>query len=295
MFYKYWIVRYVPNVVRGEFVNIGLLVGSDDAEWAFREVASLRRANRLGGDPSIARYWLRELERMVAASATVQEHDEHSSGLWVPSDSGEEQLSEGTMLRLSGRLNNAVQLSQAHTVVADSAQGGLEMLFDHLVSDPVPSHRTQFRTRITRTIEESFIRQLRGNQSASVQRRPLVHVGRSSRTADIALADNQVEQITKAWSFNLADPEKTQTEIEAWAYFMNSIQDRGGVLTAAGGAQLTVPSGVQFRVIYEEPTTPQREENLSAAAEIWSQVEGLKTYSAGQAQELVRDGLALVA
>jgi hypothetical protein len=30
------------------------------------------------------------------------------------------------------------------------------------------------------------------------------------------------------------------------------------------------------------PTTAQREENLSAAAEIWSQVEGLKTYSAGR-------------
>ncbi|WP_416417190.1 DUF3037 domain-containing protein [Paenarthrobacter aromaticivorans] len=295
MFYKYWIVRYVPNVVRGEFVNIGLLVGSDEAEWAFREVASLRRANRLGGDPSIARYWLHKLSRMVTVSERNPAREDRRSALWVPSDGGEDRLSEGAVLRLSGRLNNAVQLSEAHNVVAGSAQEGLEMLFDHLVADPVPSQRTQFRTRITRTIEESFLRQLRGNDSASVQRRPVVHVGRSTRTADLSLADNKVEQITKAWSFNLANPENTQTEIEAWAYFMSSIQERGGVLTASGGAQWEVPSDVQFRVIYEEPFTPERAENLNAAAEIWDQVKGLKSYSASQAQELVLDGLALVA
>lgn len=117
-------------------------------------------------------------------------------------------MSEGTLLRLQGRLNNAVQIAPARTVIAASAGEGLDMLFDHLVADPVATSRTQFRTRISKVIEESFVRQLRDKTNTFVARRPVVHVGRSTRTADLALADNRVEQITKAWSFNLADVEK---------------------------------------------------------------------------------------
>jgi hypothetical protein len=36
MLYNYWVVRYVPNVARGEFTNIGLVVGADGADWTTR-------------------------------------------------------------------------------------------------------------------------------------------------------------------------------------------------------------------------------------------------------------------
>ncbi|MCO4276097.1 DUF3037 domain-containing protein [Pseudarthrobacter sp. HLT3-5] len=293
MNYNYWTIRYVPNVIRGEFVNIGLLVGRDGEDWAFREVSSLRRANRLGGDPTIARYWLSELRSMCRRS--TPQPTVAASGLWTPDTQGQDVMSEGTLHRLQGRLNNAVQIAPARTVISDSAEDGLDMLFDHLVADPASTTRTQFRSRISKVIEESFLRQLSDSSSTFVERRPVVHVGKSARTADIALTDNRVEQITKAWSFNLADAEKVQTEIEAWAYLMAKIQEKGGILTTAAGQSLLVPDHVQFRVIYEEPSTAARAENLQAATEIWSQVDGLKTYSSSQANELVRDGLALVA
>lgn len=45
--YQYWLIRYVPNAVRGEFVNIGVLVGMDGKDWALRTVDSFTRASLL--------------------------------------------------------------------------------------------------------------------------------------------------------------------------------------------------------------------------------------------------------
>jgi hypothetical protein len=293
MFYNYWIVRYIPNVIRGEFVNIGLLVGKDDADWGFREVTHLRRASRLGGDPTIARYWLNELKRMV--SETSREPGELSDEtLWTPSSRGSELISESEVQRLRGRLNNAVQISEARTVMSNSAAEAIGILFDLLVEDPMVTRRAQFRSHISREIEESFYRSVGSHNSARVARSPSISVGKSAKKADLAIADDHVEQLTKAWSFNLTDMEKVDTEIQAWAYFMEHIQGHGGTMTTADGRKVSVPEDVNFRVIYESPVDKERRRNVDAARDIWQRIPHLKVYSADQAQELVRDTVQLV-
>lgn len=293
MFYNYWIVRYLPNVVRGEFVNIGLLVGSDSADWGFREVTHLRRASRLGGDPSIARYWLNELKRMVADSPEGAEYNE-GTALWTPASHTSETISEATIQRLRGRLNNAVQISPSRTVMSDSAEGALDLLFDLLIEDPMVTRRAQFRSHISREIEESFYRSVGTGSSARVSRSPSISVGKSAKKADLAIADDQVEQLTKAWSFNLTDVEKVETEIQAWAYFMEHIQDHGGMMTTSDGRKVSVPEDVNFRVIYESPTDIQRRRHVEAALDIWQRIPHLKVFSEDQTQEFVRDTVLLV-
>ena len=290
MYYHHWIVRYVPDPVRGEFVNIALLVGKDGADWAFRAVSNLRRATRLGGDPTAASYWLRELERMVTR-LNDSPAAKPEPALAALADSGEH-ISAAIVARLAGRLNNAVQISAPHPVIADSAQIGLEMLFDHLVADPKVRQRTQFSTRVNHFVLRQF---QQAGIEATVQPRPQILVGNVPRTASFAVTDAQVEQITNAWSFNLQDMDNVSTQVQAWAGHMHRLQKHGGIMEVRGRPPLTVPRGVQLRVVYEEPMSEAGKDALQIAQEIWSDIDGFVAYPESRQIQLVEDARRLVA
>jgi hypothetical protein len=293
MMYQYWIVRYVPDPIRGEFVNIALLVGQDGQDWAFRKVTSLQRATRLGGDPMIANYWLRELQGMV--NALNNRRDPGPEPFFAAiADSGEN-ISAAVVARLAARLNNAVQISSPYPIVAESAQAGLSMLFDHLVADPQVQPRELFGTRVGNYVAEQFRRALPEGSQAVIRNRPHVLVGAVPRTANFAVTEARVEQITNTWSFNLSDVEKVSTEIQAWVAHMNRLRRKGGILESRGKPPLTIPSDVQLRVVYEEPRLPTARPALEIAREVWAEVPGLIAYSEAERSRIVTDALAVVA
>ncbi|OMH30668.1 DUF3037 domain-containing protein [Tersicoccus sp. Bi-70] len=286
MLYTYWTVRYVPDPVRQEFANIGLLVGRDGADWAFRGVASFGRASSLGGDAAATKAWLDRLATM-ARRTTVQTTAELSLDL-------DETLSHGLISRLSGRLNNVVQFAPARPILVDSAEHGVERLFDELVKDPPPVQRDHFRSQVRRQLEESFKSALKPESGFSITRRPKVNIGRSNQRADLALTNERVEQLTSAWSFNVRDTEKLQNDIRSWAFLMNRLRSHGGRLVSdQGGTE--VPADVQLRIVYERPTSKGRLPALDIAREAWATVDGLEYYEAAHADRIVRDGLSLLA
>lgn len=291
--YHYWIVRYVPDPVRGEFVNIALLVGRDGQDWAFRKVTSLQRATRLGGDPLIANYWLREFEGMVKALNHRQAPDPEPFFAAL-ADTGEN-ISAAIIARLAARLNNAVQISSPFPIVAESAQAGLSMLFDHLVADPQVQPRELFGTRVGNYVAEQFRRALPEGSRAVIRSRPHVLVGAVPRTANFAVAEDRVEQITNTWSFNLSDVEKVSTEIQAWVAHMNRLRRKGGTLESRGKPPLSIPNDVQLRVVYEEPRLSSARPALEIAQEVWAEVPGLIAYSEAERSRIVTDALAVVA
>lgn len=293
MYYQYWIVRYVPDPIRGEFVNIALLVGQDGQDWAFRQVTSLQRATRIGGDPTIATYWLRELQSMVN-SLNIRRAPNPEPLLTALADSGEN-ISAAVVGRLAARLNNAVQISSPFPLVAESAQAGIAMLFNHLVADPQVQPRELFGTRVGKYVSEQFRRELPEGSRASILNRPHVLVGSVPRTANFAVTDFKVEQITNTWSFNLSDVDKVSTEIQAWVAHMNRLRARGGVLESKGRPPLTIPGDVQLRVVYEEPRQASARPALQIAREVWAEVPGLVAYSEAEQSRLVTDALAVVA
>lgn len=291
--YQYWIIRYVPDPIRGEFVNIALLVGQDGQDWAFRQVTSLQRATRLGGDPMIANYWLQELKGMVNSLNSRRDPGPEPL-LAALADSGEN-ISAAVVARLAARLNNAVQISSPFPIVAESAQAGISMLFDHLVADPQVQPRELFGTRVGNYVSEQFRRALPEGSHAVIRNRPHIRVGGVPRTANFAITDSRVEQITNTWSFNLSDVEKVSTEIQAWVAHMNRLRRRGGVLESKGRPPLNIPSDVQLRVVYEEPRLESARPALQIAREVWSEVSDLVAYSDAEKSRLVSDALAVVA
>src|SRR5918994_1994334 len=56
--YLYSVIRFVPDPIRGEFVNVGILAGSDESsEWELRTVENLRRARSLDEKGLLGLVW----------------------------------------------------------------------------------------------------------------------------------------------------------------------------------------------------------------------------------------------
>ncbi|MCW1250647.1 DUF3037 domain-containing protein [Acaricomes phytoseiuli] len=292
MFYRYWIVRYVPSVIRGEFVNIGLLVGRDGADWAFRHVQHLRRASRLGGDPTAASYWIKELDRRALATANYQLNNGFSHSLF-PGES-DQIFTEVGVESLRVRLNNLVQFSDASTVVAESAAKAVEMLYDALVEDPDVSSKKQFRTRVSLSLERQLSKALNGSRHLRIDRHSTASMDTGSSRVDLSISGERVEQLTRAWSFNNQNILSIDNEIRSWAYSIERIQRKGGRLLTNKGQEFEVPPTVKFNVIYESPSSPNRQSNLRNARRIWDNLDNVKYYSADEEQRVVSDTLALV-
>lgn len=67
MRYVYSLIRFVPDVVLGEFILLGAVVGSDESmEWRVRRVANARRARYIDVHHTLSGAWefVTELERL---------------------------------------------------------------------------------------------------------------------------------------------------------------------------------------------------------------------------------------
>lgn len=139
MTFRYWVVRYVPDPVREEFVNVGVIAGDGD-DWAFRPVKNLQRASRIGGSATETRHFLHRIQSAVDAqreSATALINDPR------------ERMGEGLLRDLQTRLNGIVQLSAPRVIRAETAAAAADFAYGLMVVDPdataqsAPTRRSQ--------------------------------------------------------------------------------------------------------------------------------------------------------
>ena len=92
MRYTYSVIRFVPDPVRGEFVNVGVLAGSDESsEWELRTVENLKRARAVDDKGLLGLVWSfvndigRKADRYAEAVQTsfFDETDDGLSEEWL--------------------------------------------------------------------------------------------------------------------------------------------------------------------------------------------------------------------
>lgn len=108
------LIRYVPNAITGEFVNVGVIAGRDD-DWACRVAVDWTRAAALdlNGTKDHARTFIHDdIERTIATAS-----DEWLSEL--PQEGG----------------RSIVQVTAPMPVAADTAARAIELVYPHLVSE----------------------------------------------------------------------------------------------------------------------------------------------------------------
>lgn len=288
MYYNYWVLRYVPDAVRGEFVNIGIVAGADDQDWAIRRVTDFRRASKLGGSAGQTKVWLEHFESSLSLRPD-------SRGLFDVVDAQQPPgASRTTLERLRTRLNNTVQLSPAAPVVAESASAAANLMFEQLVLERPRRPMGMTRSRVADTVRDEFNMhvELRGR----VKNRPLVTVGKQTARLDFAVGKADVRQITHAWSFELRSVDNLEQEIRAWNYFMQRIRNDGGYLRRAKDSEegLRVPEEVAVRVVYAEPQNEPQREQLEIARDAWDELE-IEAVPLSRVEDVAEEASRLVA
>src|SRR5215218_10174469 len=126
MSYRFSVIRFVPDPARGEFVNLGAIVGDEEAQdWDMRVISNYRRAKAI--DPRGV---------LPDALSFVASLDE-----WVSSDEqlqleGPEAPTVERLALLAQESRNIVQFTPPAPVVASSSEEALDLLFDNLILDP---------------------------------------------------------------------------------------------------------------------------------------------------------------
>jgi hypothetical protein len=287
MRYLYSVVRFVPDPGRGEFVNVGILAGSDESsEWEVRTVENLKRARSIDDKGLVRLVWgsVDDIGRMLDRYA-----EDVQTSLFSPSEDGP---SEGWLTRLSEEARNVVQFSPPAVIVADTLSVGLDILFKQFIVEP-ETRQFSFKKKhlalaaIRRAYREAGLRQLdHFNEGATVK--GLHHQERF----DFLVANGRVVQLAQTWSFQVPSQDDLTEHIKAWAWTVEDVRDNGGeAMTAV--RRIEVPRDVDIEVIYVPPSAegPRRalEEALAAFGKI-----GVKAVETDRASDVALQASRLI-
>ncbi|MFV0435676.1 MAG: DUF3037 domain-containing protein [Leucobacter sp.] len=262
MSYQYWIIRYVPNIARGEFTNIGILCGRDGSDWAVRfDTRAVRNRGRLGTDLHELGPWVSWLKRRIERHGSVEFDGEPVSSGWVG--------------HLRTRQANSVQFSEPNAIDVPSAAEGVALLFPHLVERETVKRqralsRTSMRAEVRETLQFEF--DLALGRDLFVQ--PKASIGKQRSTFDFMRRDHQTDGLLNVWAFNTADVELLEQQVQASNYFLTRLRDGGADMRLGAERTVTVDSDVPVNVIYDPPTSQReaqwRTDAFEAALEAWN-------------------------
>ena len=137
---SYFLVRYVPDSVRNESINIGLLLHSPEERYlGCIFTTDLRRVKRFHGQADLR--LLRSLQEHFET-----EIDEHESDL------------DDYLQLLQNSLSNLIQLTPPRSCFLDDPQAQIEDLFFRYVGSPsAPSPLEETRLRIKQRLNAAFL------------------------------------------------------------------------------------------------------------------------------------------
>lgn len=278
--YQYWIIRFVPNVARGEFTNIGIVCGLDGADWAVEfDLKSVRSHGRLASD-------LRELSRWARwFSRTVD-------GTLNPSREQHE-LSSGWLEHLRYRQANSVQFSEPSLIDVPSASEGVQLLFPHLVERlHIQRPRGLTRRKLRADVRDALSFGLNLAIGRDLFLSPKIEIGKQRGSFDFLAFDESGERVTNVWAFNIATLDVLEREIQSWNYLVDRLRKDGASLSFGSRSSSTstvrLASDSPIDVVYDPPMSGKEAERFAvfeAALEAW----GLSDVSARTLDSFLED------
>ncbi len=248
MKYVYSIVRFVPDPTRGEFINVGAIVGSDqNSDWKVRRINNDKRVRYMD-----------------------EHHTRDAAWDFLDSIGRDYALSEAKLEQLYVDHRNIVQLSMPIPMVASDAEEALDSIFEHKVFDPpvrLPQRKIQNRqtakAAVRRVYQDNLI------EAASLQEDVILEANHHEGPVDFAVTNGRVVQLTHAWSFRLADYKALATRVKSWGYTIGNIQNHGGRISTSDGQTFEVDKGVDIRAICVEPEPREQHPALEDAMQVF--------------------------
>lgn len=259
MRYVYSMIRFVPDPARGEFVNVGAVVGSDDsAEWKIRPIENFARARAFGRPDAI---------KAVSFFVDRVQSDLDREG------SGTETISEEWLGRLHNNSRNVVQLSWPATVAADSADHALERVFaTMIVQQPQRRYPTHSKKEAYRGLLEAYEDELL-RKGQDLRQRVELQSNSFATNVDFAVTNGRTLQLAQAWSFQIADQNALTRRIKAWGWTIHNVREAGGIVTDKSGSIFRVSANVDLEVVYIPPVKRHENSALNEAMSVFHRLD----------------------
>lgn len=267
MKYAYSVVRFVPDPVRGEYVNVGVVAGSDDAsEWQLRTLENQKRARSLDDKGLLPLVWgfIDDIGRKI------DQYDEAvQTSLFEVED---EKPSEKWLEQLSLESRNVIQLSEPAVVVAESVDEALDILFGQFIIEP-EARRFPYKKKhpalaaIRRSYREAGL-----EIQKHFEERAYVMGRHHKERFDFVVANGQAVQLAQTWSFQMPDQEELSEQIKAWAWTVGDVRENGGVAELAS-KRIQVPPDVEIEVVYVPPAFDGSRDALTEALAAFKKID----------------------
>src|SRR5215217_579746 len=242
MRFVYSLIRFVPDPARGEFINVGAIVGSEEtSEWQIRQVENPVRARSIDEKGTLKAVW----DFMDRVGRSIDEFEEGLDAIFNPS----EELSESWLKRLYVEHRNIVQLSPPIPMVASSANEALDRVFRRMILDPARQrHGYQRKHPAVAAVRKAYRKYNIADEN--IRSRVTLQTQHYSDPVDFAVGNGRAVQLTHAWSFQVPDQELLTARIKSWGWTIQDVQQAGGKLYSSNGEEITVDPGMEVDVVY---------------------------------------------
>lgn len=253
MLYQSWVLRFVPDVARGEFTNIGVLVGNDGMDWHLITTDSNRSNQRLLTAAPIARLGTRVRKANQAADQLA---GVHTSSLLVDD-----------VERMRELFNNILQLSPPTPLLAQSAEQGAKLLYDQLVSGR-EQRGPQSRTRLVNRIHQLDSEFARANTAwRHYNDGPIRFFRRSTpglMRLDSLLASADQSLASRAFSLTNMNPQTSIERLSGWLTNVRGFLRHNGTIDTDGRATPLSAEQTKIVAVYDFDTTSEEGARFAA-------------------------------
>lgn len=265
MRFVYSIVRFVPDPARGEFVNVGAIVGSEESsEWQCRQIENPTRARALDERQALDAVWS-FLDRV---GRQIDDFERAGETLFDPAV----ELSEAWMERLYVDHRNLVQLSRPSPMVATNADEAMDRIFDDLVVDPARRRHPFLKKHAALAAVRAAYRAHSVEKAKNLRERVNLETDHHRERFDFAVTNGKVVQLTHTWSFQVPDQEQLAEQVKAWGWTVRDVRRGGGEIGASTGDKWHVAPDVDIEVVYVPPVSEERAPSLRDALAVFAEV-----------------------
>jgi hypothetical protein len=262
MRFVYSVVRFVPDPARGEFVNVGAIVGSEESsEWQLRQIDNPVRARAIDDHRTLEAVW----SFLDQVGRDIDEYETATERLLFDGV----ELSEAWLERLFVDHRNVVQLSRPTPMIAASADEALDRVFEQLVIDPAQrKYRFQKKHAALAAVRNAY-REYGVRRGANLRERVMLETDHHQERFDFAVTNGHVLQLTQTWSFQVPDQEFLAEQIKAWGWTVRDVQEHGGTASLVDGSTFDVERDVDVEVVFVPPKPDQEAPALRDARNVF--------------------------
>lgn len=254
--YFYSTIRFVPSPMRGEFVNLGLIVGSDaTGEWAIHVASSRSRARKID-DQDVFPMVATDLQRLQSDIESYSDPESFTPNI---------DLSLEWLSKLSRDSQNLLQFSSPKPILSLDANGALEQLWTLLVVEPEKHEQTKL-TKSSVLSRYWYALKNKNLGQANLKKNASLETSKAHTSVDIVVHNGVAKDITQCWSLQVKNPDRVMEDIKAWGWTMKILRDHGGQVRA-GEQSIEVPGDVKLGVVYAPSNDPGV---IDAALEVFS-------------------------